>query len=379
MDKEHYVVLPSNGCTTIHPSNSANKYVITWENPLEFSNQREWRVALTEVKFYYPNFSVTTNFGFEYGSIKYLGFKFQANLVVKSRTNISLQLTNPKIFPPSMYPTFDTWELPEISFDGQRFRITVNNFFRMKLMKPESANYLGITEEELSASAVASSQTYEHELVSTNNVTKWPPEGFVAPLIFSYTSRPLREVKRLYFQHNDRHTDEHRVAKTILDTFPMIFQQFQYIQNSNRFQFKLLDFISDITFLNGLNFALGFKEVQYFSKVMHNIPHVVGEFPPQLNRAVNNVYIYGSVCAPIRVGETLAPLLKSLWIDVNKRKYNIGEMYNVAIKNPMYLPLASSTINNVEINIRSDSGQLIPFLPGAVTTLTLHFKRRRNG
>ena len=142
-----------------------------------------------------------------------------------------------------------------------------------------------------------------------------------------------------------------------------------------RYEFKFHDSVCDVTFLNGLNFILGFEHVQYKTKKYRNIPPVLAEFPPQLNRAINNINIYASVCEPIRVGGALVPLLKSLWIDVNKRAYEIGEMYNVAIKNPMYLPISASVINNVEINIRTDSGQLIPFFPGAVTSLTLHFKR----
>ena len=86
------------------------------------------------------------------------------------------------------------------------------------------------------------------------------------------------------------------------------------------------------------------------------------------------MYIYASVCAPIQVGDVLVPLLKSTWLNVNKN-YQYNEIRNIDIKNPMYIPVASSSINMVEINIRSDSGFLIPFSEGADTSLILHFKK----
>ena len=41
----------------------------------------------------------------------------------------------------------------------------------------------------------------------------------------------------------------------------------------------------------------------------------------------------------------------------------------------MYLPISSSCINNIEINIRDDAGRLINFASDTKTTLTLHFKK----
>ena len=130
-----------------------------------------------------------------------------------------------------------------------------------------------------------------------------------------------------------------------------------------------------IKLLNGLNIALGLRDRLY------TIPKdrvLRAERPPFLRYGINNMYIYSSVCRSIRVGETHVPLLKSLWLDNDdSRSRAFGEVRNIVVKNLMYIPLSSTSINTIEVNIRSDSGELVPFVAGSVTSLTLHFKRQR--
>ena len=102
------------------------------------------------------------------------------------------------------------------------------------------------------------------------------------------------------------------------------------------------------------------------------------ENEPFLRHGINTMYVYSSVCQPIRIGGACVPLLKSIWMDSSKsRSHSFGKMCNLVVKNPMYLPLSSTSINTIEINIRSDSGHLIPFVAGSITSITLHFKRTR--
>jgi hypothetical protein len=44
----------------------------------------------------------------------------------------------------------------------------------------------------------------------------------------------------------------------------------------------------------------------------------------------------------------------------------------------MYLPVSTSSINSVEINVRTDSGHFVPFSDSAITSITLHFKKISN-
>ena len=100
-----------------------------------------------------------------------------------------------------------------------------------------------------------------------------------------------------------------------------------------------------------------------------------GKQEPMLYRGIDHLYIYTSLCEPINVGGVERPLLKNIWIDGDKRNYSHGEIINVVIQNPIYIPVNATTINSIEINIRDDAGQFIPFPREAVTSLTLHFKK----
>lgn len=72
------------------------------------------------------------------------------------------------------------------------------------------------------------------------------------------------------------------------------------------------------------------------------------------------------------VGDTHVPLLKSIWLE---NKYETNDLIYISMDNPMYLPVATSCINNIEINIRDDSGRLIKFAKDTVSSLTLHFRK----
>lgn len=52
-----------------------------------------------------------------------------------------------------------------------------------------------------------------------------------------------------------------------------------------------------------------------------------------------------------------------------------GDTVTEEVKQPTYHPLRTSVFSSVEINIRVDMGQLIPFTSGIVG-VTLHFRRR---
>ena len=124
--------------------------------------------------------------------------------------------------------------------------------------------------------------------------------------------------------------------------------------------------------MNAFNYVLGFenKTVKFNDK-----DFIVGEFEPQLwGRAVDHMYVYSSICAPIQVGDTRAPLLKAIWLKSSKDLVR-EEVRSINIKNAMYIPVSSSTINSGEINIRTDSGSFVPFSDSAITAITLHFKK----
>jgi hypothetical protein len=132
--------------------------------------------------------------------------------------------------------------------------------------------------------------------------------------------------------------------------------------------------LEKIRFTNAFNYVLGFKNRIYD---LSQTDVLVAEFEPQFNgRAVDHMYAYSSVSAPIQVGDALVPLLKAVWLKTSKDLVR-EEAGSINIKNAMYLPVSTSSINRVEINIRTDSGAFVPFSDSAITSITLHFKKKK--
>jgi len=157
-----------------------------------------------------------------------------------------------------------------------------------------------------------------------------------------------------------------------------IFDVMKYDKETNRVTLSMRPDIVSTTFLNGLNMILGF-DTTTLRNVIGGKAEFSSTYAPYWRGGLNNMYIYASICQPIQVGDKRVPLLKSIWLDNNKYvdNVNFGEVRNITSKTPMYLPISSSSINSIEINIRSDSGRLFPFCDGAVTSVTLHFKKTK--
>ena len=90
-----------------------------------------------------------------------------------------------------------------------------------------------------------------------------------------------------------------------------------------------------------------------------------------LNPNTHHLYIYCNLVHEIMVGDIFAKMLR----DVSTRSENYGQYVTITFTAPHYLPLASSYENYVEISIRDDVGELIPFGSGKVI-VTLHFRSR---
>lgn len=88
-----------------------------------------------------------------------------------------------------------------------------------------------------------------------------------------------------------------------------------------------------------------------------------------VSRRFSALYVYCSVLEHIPVGDTKAPLLRI--VNVSGKS---GDIVHVIYDRPLYVPLQQRNFDNVEIDIRSDTGEVIPFEFGK-SVVTLHFRR----
>jgi hypothetical protein len=90
-----------------------------------------------------------------------------------------------------------------------------------------------------------------------------------------------------------------------------------------------------------------------------------------INRGFSSLYVYCNVLEHVPVGDTKAPLLRIVRA-TDKSGYNEHIIY----EKPLYVPLQQKTFDSIEIDIRTDVGNPIPFEYGKVI-VTLHFRRSK--
>ena len=94
--------------------------------------------------------------------------------------------------------------------------------------------------------------------------------------------------------------------------------------------------------------------------------------PADPNLGFHSLYVYGDVVQHRPVGGQKVPLLRIVKIEGQD-----GDIVDHPILTPHYIPLARKRFETIEIDIRNDLGEPVPFVQGRVI-VTLHFRQRRS-
>lgn len=89
----------------------------------------------------------------------------------------------------------------------------------------------------------------------------------------------------------------------------------------------------------------------------------------------SELYIYCDIIEPQLIGDTMAPLLKI--VSVDKATYMFGDQKTCLFYQPHYVQVLVNQFDNIEIDIRLDSGRAAPFMFGT-SLVKLHFRRIDN-
>ena len=148
-----------------------------------------------------------------------------------------------------------------------------------------------------------------------------------------------------------------------------------YVLNDNRFSFTIdADNYVSLTIKDdgvSISFDDNLRDIFALDKNTYNGKGTFaasGRF--SLSRRIDYLYVYSNMGAHVRVGDTQAPLLAVLPFNTRACK----PYHEHVFKYPMYVPLVHNRIAHIEIEIRDDAGQLVPFPGDSVTTLQLHFR-----
>ena len=126
----------------------------------------------------------------------------------------------------------------------------------------------------------------------------------------------------------------------------------------------------------GLEFSFALQDILGFTKDKVLVRdgevgtyEIEADYPCNLNKSFHAMYVYCNICKPQIVGDIYAPLLRTVAVK-GKRNEHITISYNT----PHYIPLGVREISEIEIDIRDDTGNKVPFTTGKVVC-KLHFRQ----
>ena len=152
----------------------------------------------------------------------------------------------------------------------------------------------------------------------------------------------------------------------------------ELIDNDKRFQDNAK--FSDDTLSGKATVHLQNNKELFFDAIRYIL-----EFPPEkvisttctvekeadIEHGLHDLYVYCDIIQPQYVGEALVPLLRIIPVEEKN-----GQRISKSLVRPQYVPVSRKQFESIEINIKRDTGEFVPFEFGR-GLLTLHFRQSR--
>ena len=365
MSNEFFVVLPSNSCPLVHPDNSASNFTVSWENPLLLDSSSPWKVALTEMSYNFspraPNYDFQLRYNYSYSPRKKIG-DYVLEWDYDEEKNVMKHLAFT-----SATATADKYASPlvHVSYNANHRSIVLGTLRQFTITRIDSDAVGGISRDAINLETNWAIATHGLPPLPKNRIENIEIDfDLGVRSAFAHLPFPKFETKE-------------KLMELLKDIGKPCMDYVDY-NSEGLVVFHVKKHINRIEFWNGLHHAIGFTQSTINRQEWTDRIEYTAEYVPQINRGVDHMYIYASCCANVRVGDVQVPLLRNFFIEDNEREpfeNPFGKTRNFIVRNPMYMPLASNSINSIEINIRDDSGRLIVFDEGAKSSLTLHFRK----
>mgnify|MGYP003449266021 FL=1 len=97
-----------------------------------------------------------------------------------------------------------------------------------------------------------------------------------------------------------------------------------------------------------------------------------GEEVCDIDRKVSSIFVYCDAIEHVQIGDVTAPLLRSISVGGKQ-----GEIIRRIFDKPLYVPIRKKNFDAIEIDMRTDTGDPIPFESGK-SSVTLHFRLSKN-
>ena len=118
-------------------------------------------------------------------------------------------------------------------------------------------------------------------------------------------------------------------------------------------------------FFGDVGYVLGFSPKEVISQTS------IAEREADLDHGFHDLYVYCDIIQPQYVGDALVPLLRIVLVEGKD-----GQRISKSFLRPQYVPVSRKQFESIEVNIKRDTGETVPFEFGRVM-LTLHFRQSR--
>ena len=353
-----HMVLPSNSCPNTQPNNVAGKFIIDMQNGIKFDDG-DWEVALTEFSFTFmpSNIEKGKHITYYYKEDTTSSYEYIFCAVNGSLTVCKSEEYNTKGMYVMSEPVNTDDLVITIFAKGGRVRIVNSKQYDMEVTFKTKKD--------------------AEEFGYTINTRKGKEVFGINPFLQNTKEIPVniklyykKEVSKIILlDENIRVESNEKVVEKIKSTFSTVFSN--VVLENNLLICTVNANIIKVAIEPTFAKLLGFDKADFDTSTNKKIV-ATQSIKPKFGQ--NYMYIYMNNIEPILVGDTYAPLLKTIWLE--HEKYKPGDVVTVTPKIPMYIPVSSSSINNIEVNIRSDNGNIIDFGFGAKSVLTLHFRKK---
>lgn len=331
----------------VNPGNKISNYKVRLAKPIRFAQGTEWEVGLKDISF--TRSWYTLNFE---QKIKYFNIGQSEHGVISKTVSEAYATLQPGYFtsPQSVINELAV-TLRDNNWGGI---IELNPLTKTVIVKPKVVTNITKTKEKKKYISHLSYPLFSEELLEFLGLYSAYDHFFTEKL---KSSRPKR----------------HKIDP-ILAEFGTILQKSSYGVNHN----KRKDNVSQTSERYHQIDQYGFNPIP-FEQAAYNMPampehpelNIVGTVPINLLAECHSLFVYTDIVESSRVGDSFTQLLNVIAVPT---KTEFGEQVFVRYERPYYHRVSKSDFEEIEIDIKDDTGASVPFRFGR-TIVTLEFRR----
>ena len=205
-----------------------------------------------------------------------------------------------------------------------------------------------------------------------------PPGYYATPLEFlKAIQKGVHRVGRMIDIRAPKRRDKRDVPKqpkNVAPSAPTLIERalkFSYDSVLHRMKISFnKDIIGGIVIPSRLQYMMGLTD-RVNASIRITEEYTVAKYPVDLHAGFYALYVYCSLVENQIVGNALVPLLRMVHIEGQH-----GETTDQIFQNPHYVPLVTREFDCIEINIKDDTNQFVPFEYGKIV-VKLHFRKHR--